>query len=293
MKPNDLINLIALGAIWGVSFMFIRVAAPEFGPVALMAMRVLLASLVLVPLVLARKALPEVTHNWKPIATLGVLHYAIPFCLFGYSMLTITGGLSAIINASSPLFAGVIAWLLLGERLNLSQGGGLIIGFAGVVVLVWDKLVVSADMALAILASVLAAFFYGLAAVLARKQLAGVSPTAVSAGSMVTASAILLPVSFWLWPDVAPSAEGWSMAVLLGVLCTAVAFLLYFRLIGNIGPTRAITVTFLVPVFAVLFGAIFIGEELTRSMIVGGAIILAGTALSTGLVAFRRQEFLR
>jgi drug/metabolite transporter (DMT)-like permease len=288
MKLSDFLNLIALGAIWGISFMFIRVAAPEFGPVALMAVRVVLASLVLVPLALARQALPEIASNWKPIATLGILHYAIPFCLFGYSMLTITGGLSAIINASSPLFAGVLAWLLLGERLDLARSSGLVIGFAGVVLLVWDKLVVSSGMAIAILASVLAAFFYGLAAVLAKKQLAGVSPTAVSAGSMVTASALLLPVSFWLWPAASPSFEGWIMAVLLGVLCTAIAFLLYFRLIANIGPTRAITVTFLIPVFAVIFGALFIGEQISASMIVGGAVILTGTALSTGLLAFRR-----
>ena len=104
---------------------------------------------------------------------------------------------------------------------------------------------------------------------------------------MITASAILLPTSFWLWPQASPSSDAWTMAVLLGVLCTAIAFLLYFRLIANVGPTKAITVTFLVPVFAVLFGALFIDEELTVSMITGGAVIMLGTALSTGLLTRR------
>jgi drug/metabolite transporter (DMT)-like permease len=288
MKTRDLLNLVVLGAIWGISFMFIRVSAPEFGAVALMAVRVLLASLVLLPVMAAHKALPEIIANWRPIALMGVLHYAIPFCLFAYSMLTITGGLSAIINASSPLFAGVIAWILLGERPTASRTSGLFIGFTGVVILVWDKLVLNdGTTILAIGASVLAAFFYGLAAVLAKKQLTGVSPTAVSTGSMVTASAVLLPASFWFVPAIAPSASAWAMAILLGVLCTAIAFLLYFRLIANIGPTRAITVTFLIPVFAVLFGALFIGEQLTRPMIIGGVVVLLGTALSTGLLKFR------
>jgi drug/metabolite transporter (DMT)-like permease len=288
MKTRDLLNLISLGAIWGISFMFIRVAAPEFGAVGLMAVRVVTASLILLPLLLARDAIPEVLANWKPIALMGVLHYAIPFCLFAYSMLTITGGLSAIINASSPLFAGAIAWVILGERPDARRTAGLIIGFTGVVVLVWDKLAIDlGTMGPAIGASVLAAFFYGLAAVLAKKQLTGVSPTAVATGSMITASAILLPTSFWLWPQASPSSDAWTMAVLLGVLCTAIAFLLYFRLIANVGPTKAITVTFLVPVFAVLFGALFIDEELTVSMITGGAVIMLGTALSTGLLTRR------
>jgi len=289
MNIRDTLNLVLLGALWGVAFLFIRVAAPEFGPVALMEVRMIMAAAVLLPLVLARQALPEITANWRSIALMGVLHYAVPFCLFAYAMLTLTGGFSAIINASSPLFAGIVAQILLGERLPGARVAGLVVGFAGVVVLVWDKLTFgSGPVVLAIAASVLAAFFYGLAAVLAKKQLAGVSPVAVSAGSMSAAALILLPAALWLWPEQAPAPFAWSMSIVLGLFCTSLAFLLYFRLIANVGPTRAITVTFLIPIFAVLFGAIFLGEPLTMPMILGGLVVLAGTSLSTGLVTLDR-----
>jgi drug/metabolite transporter (DMT)-like permease len=286
MSLRDTLNLIALGALWGASFLFIRVAAPEFGPIALMEVRVVLACAVLLPLVFARRALPEIAANWRPIALMGVLHYALPFCLYAYSMLTLTGGFSAIINASSTLFAGIMAWILLRERLSPPRILGLVIGFAGVVVLVWDKLTIgSGPMFLAVAASVLAAFFYGYAAVLARKQLSGVSPIAVSSGSMVSAALVLLPGAIWLWPETTPTVAGWSMASALGVFCTAIAFLMYFRLIANVGPTRAITVAYLIPVFAVVFGTVFVGETINLTMVIGGIIVLMGTSLSTGLIS--------
>jgi drug/metabolite transporter (DMT)-like permease len=222
---------------------------------------------------------------------MGVLHYAIPFSLFAYSMLTLSAGYSSVINASAPLFAGLVAWFLLGERLNASRATGLVIGIVGVAFLVCNKFSAgpgSGSVVPAVLASVLAAFCYGLAAVLAKKNLAGVDPIAVAGGSMVVAALVLLPLSFLLWPATVPSLDAWSMAAVLGVVCTAVAFVLYFRLISAIGPSRAITVTFLIPFFAVVFGALFIDEQITASMVVGGLVIILGTALSTGLVDLQR-----
>jgi drug/metabolite transporter (DMT)-like permease len=287
MRPRDLIILVTLGVLWGVSFLFIRVAAPEFGAVALMAVRVVMATLVLLPLLVTRGDVNEVVRHWRPILLIGVLHYALPFCLFAYAMLTLTSGFAAIINASSPLFAGAVACVWLSERLTAVRIAGLLVGFAGVVILVWDKAELnSGPAALAIGAAVLAAACYGLAAVLAKRQLAGVSPVAISAGSMLAASFVLVPLATWHWPATMPSTRAWVMAALLGFACTAIAFLLYFRLIANVGPTRAITVTFLIPVFAILFGAVFLDEPLSASMIVGGAVILLGTAMSTGLLAW-------
>ena len=285
MKTSDLINLFVLGALWGLSFLFIRVAALEFGPVALIELRVLLATLVLVPFLLRQRGMDEVLANWRPIALLGVLHYAIPFCLFAYAMLTLTGGYSAIINASSPMFAGAVAWILMGERLSTARILGLVVGFLGVAILVWDETTLNAaSVAPASAAAVAASFCYGLAAVLVRKQLAGVSSTAISAGSMSVASLVLAPMTIICWPSESPSAVAWAAACSLGVFCTAIAFALYFRLIRSVGPTRAITVTFLSPVFAVLFGALFIGEAITAPMIAGGAVVLLGTAMATGIV---------
>ena len=287
MRARDLMILVCLGVLWGVSFIFIRVAAPEFGPIALMAVRVVLATIVLIPLLVSRGGVAEVVTYWRPILLIGLLHYALPFCLFAYAMLALTGGFAAIINASSPLFAGAVAWIWLGERLAAARIAGLVTGFAGVVILVWNEATVDiATAGPAIGAAVLASFCYGLAAVLAKRQLAGVSPTTVSAGSMLAASVALLPLAIWHWPSAMPSTSAWIMAALLGIACTAIAFVLYFRLIANVGPTKAITVTFLIPVFAVMFGVVLLEEPLSVSMVAGGAVILLGIAMSTGLLAW-------
>jgi drug/metabolite transporter (DMT)-like permease len=269
-----------------VSFIFIRVAAPEFGAIPLMAVRVVFATIVLIPLLVTRGGVAEVVMYWRPILLIGILHYALPFCLFAYAMLTLTGGFAAIINASSPLFAGAFTWIWLDERLPAVRIAGLVIGFAGVVILVQDKAALGpGSPLLAIGAAVLAAFYYGLAAVYAKRRLAGVSPVAVSAGSMLAASIVLLPLAVKYWPTAIPSNAAWAMAALLGFACTAIAFVFYFRLIASVGPTRAISVTFLIPVFAVLFGAVLLDEPLTASMVAGGAVILFGTAMSAGLLA--------
>jgi drug/metabolite transporter (DMT)-like permease len=286
MQLRDAMILVTLGLLWGASFLFIRVAVPEFGTFALIGLRVVLAAVVLLPLVLIRRQLREVLTHWRSIALIGVLHYAIPFCLYAYAMLTLSAGYSSLVNAAAPLFAGLVARLWLGERLDASRAAGLVLGLAGVALLVGDKLTMAGDQdAIAVSATLLAAFCYGFAAVMAKRRLAGVSPTAVAGGSMSAAAIALLPLSVWLWPDLPPSANAWGMAALLGVICTAVAFVLYFRLIASVGPSKSITVTFLIPLFAVAFGALFLGEKVTASMIAGGAVIIIGTALATGLVS--------
>ena len=286
MKTRDIFDLTMVAALFGGAFLFMRVAAPAFGAIPLIAVRLVLAALILIPIVLARKGMSEIVQHWRPITVLAVLHYALPFCLFAYALLTLTGSFTAIINASSPLFAGLVAWVWIGERLPAVRIVGLLIGFAGVVLLVWDKVDVTFDSAaIATVAAMSASFCYGLAAVLAKKHLSGVSPLAVSAGSMLAGAIMLLPFAVWLWPDTAPSANAWFMVAALGVLSTAVAFVLYFRLIASVGPTKAITVTFLIPIFAVVFGALLLDEPITFSMLAGGAVILLGTGLSTGLLS--------
>ena len=235
MNYQNFLRLLMLGALWGASFLFIRVAVPEFGAVALMAMRVTFAAMILVPL-LMHKHFPDVVAHWRPIVVMGVLHYAIPFSLFAYAMLTLSAGYTSIINASSPLFAGVVAWVWLGDRLPIGRIAGLVIGIAGVALLVWDQLAVgSGSITLAVAAAVVASFCYGFAAVIAKRYLANVNPVGVAGGSMVAAAILLLPMSYLFWPDVTPSADAWSMVVILGVFCTAAAFVLYFRLIAEIG----------------------------------------------------------
>lgn len=283
LKIKDIFDLIAVAALFGGAFLFMRVAAPEFGAIPLIEVRLAAATLILIPIIAVRGGMQEIARNWRPIVIMAVLHYALPFCLFAYALLTLTGGYTAIINASSPLFAGVIAWVWIGDRLQPVRIVGLLLGFAGVVVLVWDKVDMNLNAAgVSIAAAVSASFCYGLAAVLMKRNLTGVAPISVAAGSIAMATIILLPLAIWFWPDNTPSLKAWVMTAALGIACTAVAFVLYFRLIASVGPTKAITVTFLVPVFAVVMGALMLGEPITASMIVGGAIILLGTGLSTG-----------
>jgi len=285
MKRRDILDLLTLGLLWGLGFLLIRLAVPEFGAIVLIEVRMLLAAAILLPLVIARRRAAEMLSHWRPIALMGLIHYAVPFCLFAWAMLTLPAGYSSIVNAASPLFAGIIARIWIGERLAASRAVGLVLGISGVAILAWDKLFAgSIANSLALAAAVGGAFCYGFAAVLAKRKLADVSPTAVAGGSMAAAGLILLPLSIWLWPVQAPAAEAWAMSAILGVLCTAIAFVLYFRLIASAGPSRAISVTFLVPVFAVILGALFANEAVTVSMVIGGLVIALGTALAVGIL---------
>jgi drug/metabolite transporter (DMT)-like permease len=290
MKPSDIAELIALAAIWGASFLFMRIAVPEFGPLALTALRVGIATLCLLPLVLWHGHLPAICAHWQAIAIVGLFNSALPFVLFGIAALAINAGLSSIFNATAPLWGAVIAWLWMRDKLSASRVLGLFIGFLGVVFLAWNKASfkpgehgVSAGLAIG--ACLLATLCYGFSANYTKRRLTGVPPLAVAAGSQAAATAALLLPALWLAPHTMPSATSWGSVVVLALLCTAVAYVLFFRLIAHIGAPRAITVTYLIPVFAVLWGALFLREEITLSMAAGCAVILVGTALASGLVA--------
>ncbi len=289
MKARDVFELLLLAALWGASFLFLRVSVPEFGPVALIEVRVVLAAAFLVPILMMRSGFADLKAYWKPIFALGTLNTALPFCLFAYSTLYLTGGFAAIINATSPLFGAIVAWLWLSDRLGASRIAGLVIGFAGVVILVWDKISLTFEgTGPAVLAAMLGAALYGVAANYTKRYLSGVAPLAVSTGSLIAAALLLFPAAVWLWPSDPVSTRAWLAVVVMGIASTAIAYLLYFHLIANVGPARAISVTYLIPGFAVLFGALFLDESLTLNMIIGCAVILAGTALATGLVTVFR-----
>lgn len=285
MRPRDVVELVALAALWGASFLFMRIAAPAFGPVALVFLRLAGAALLLVPMLAARGELASLRAHWRTIAVVGVMNSALPFLCFAYAALSITAGLSAILNSATPLFAAVVAWLWLGDRMTRWRIVGLAIGFAGVLWLGWDK----ADFkpggsAWAIAACLLATMSYAIAPNLTKRHLGGVPPLAVAAGSQFTAAILLaLPAMLW-WPPAAPSVHDWLAAALLAIFCTGVAYILYFRLIANAGPTNAVAVTYLIPLFAVLWGGIFLSEQVTLPVVVGCAIIFLGTALATGVL---------
>ena len=285
MKGADVGELLALAALWGASFLFTRMSAAAFGPFALVAVRVTGAALFLLPLLLLRGQVGELRRHWRAIFVVGITNSALPFVLFSYAALSFTAGLSAIFNAAAPLFGALIAWLWLKDRLTPMRVLGLVIGFAGVLWLAWDKARFNpGGSGWAVLACVAATLLYGLSASLAKRHLGGVAPLAVAAGSQLSAAlALAIPAALW-WPTTAPSSAAWLTAALLAVLCTGVAYVMYFRLIAHVGPANAIAVTFLVPAFAVLWGWLILGERLNGSMLFGCAVILLGTSLATGLV---------
>ena len=286
MKPRDLIDLVCLASLWGASFLFMRIAAPAFGPIPLIELRVAIAALVLAPLLAARGDTTPLIRHWRPLFVLGLLNTALPFCLFAFSTLHLTGGLAAILNSTSPLWGALIAWAWLGQRPSASGGVGLLLGFAGVALLARDKLDAGAqEPLLAISAALLGAILYGVAAGYSRRTLADTEPLAIATGSQIAAAIMLLPAAVVLWPQDAVSASAWWAAIIMGVASTALAYFLYFRLIASVGPAKAITVTYLIPMFAMLWGALFIDEAVTATMVTGCAVILAGTALATGVIA--------
>ena len=284
MKLRDLFDFTLLAALWGASFLFMRIAAPAFGPIAIADLRTTIAALVLLALLAWRGGAAELAPNALRFLALGAFNSAIPFTLFAYAALSITAGLASILNATVPLFGALVAWLWLRDKLNGQQWIGLAIGFAGVL---W----LSADSAsfkpggggLAIAAALVASLSYGISGSMVKRYFAHIRPLAVATGSQLAATALLLPLTFFHFPPVMPSVLDWLALIALGVFCTGFAYALYFRLIARIGPTKTMAVTFLIPAFAIVWGTLFLDESITPVMLGGCAVILIGTALATQL----------
>jgi len=285
MRGRDLVDLVALGFLWGASFLFMRIAGPEFGAFALVEVRVAIAALVLLPMLFAQGLGSELTDNWATLGVLGVHNTALPFLLLTWATLFLSAGIAGILNATAPIFAAVIAWAWLGEKLTISRSAGLLVGTVGVWLLVRDKVGASmGDTTLAVIAALGGSFLYGIGGNFTRRYASRIKPLAIAAGSQVGAALVLLPVAVVTWPDTPISTTAWAAAITMGLFSTALAYILYFRLIANTGPTNAITVTYLIPLFAMVLGALVIDEPITGSMLAGCAVILLGTALATGLL---------
>lgn len=292
-KQPWLIEFILLGAIWGASFLFMHLGAAEFGALPTAGVRVAIAAAFLLPLLLARRQMPALARHWKKILFLGMLNSGIPFACYSYALMSISTGLSALLNATVPLFGALVAWAWLGDRPHRLKILGLLIGFVGVAMLAWGKASFKPDASglssgWAVVACLVACLCYGISASFTRRYLAGVPSLAVATGSQIGASLGLALPTLWLWPSAVPSMTAWLALLAVGVLCTGVAYVLFFRLIEKVGAASTLTVTFLIPVFAVIYGLLFLGEVVTPWMLTCGAVILCGTALSLDLFKLRR-----
>jgi len=285
-------EFILLAAIWGSSFLFTRLGAAEFGALATAGVRVTVAAIFLTPVLLARGLGPTLQRHWQKILFLGLLNSGIPFACYAYALLSITTGLSALLNATVPLFGALVAWLWLRDQPHGLKNLGLLIGFVGVAMLAWGKASFKPDASglssgWAVVACLVATSCYGIAASYTRRYLAGVSSLVVATGSQIGAALGLALPTVLFWPSQTPSLTAWAALLVVGVLCTGIAYVLYFRLIDKMGAARSLTVTFLIPVFAVIYGVIFLGESVTAWMLMCGVIILAGTALSVDVFKWR------
>lgn len=286
-------EFMLLSSLWGASFLFTRLGATEFGPLPTAGLRATLATLFLWPLLVHQGQWPVLRRHWRPILLAGLVNSALPFALFAWAVLHITTGLTSILNATVPLFGALLAWLWLGERINRLRWLGLALGFVGVALLAWRTpggAGFKSDSALwAMAACLLAATCYAVGASYAVRYLKGLPALVITTGSQLGAALGLALPTLWFWPAHMPSLRAWGAITAIAVLCTGIAYILYFRLIAHAGPSRALAVTFLAPVFAVFYGAVFLQERVTLWMVGCGLVIVCGTLLSTGLVMARNS----
>jgi drug/metabolite transporter (DMT)-like permease len=289
MKPIHYAALTLLGAVWGASFLFIGVAAPEFGPLRLMFLRVLIAGLIMfiVAYLTQRPAdlssILRLRENWRIYLIIGLLNSALPFTLIAFSELRLTASLAAILNSTTPLFTALIAAAWGSERLTGRKVWGVLLGVIGVVVLVGGApLAIGPAELVAVLASLLAALSYGTATVYAAKHITGL-PAAYASTVQLLAAAVWLAIPGALVaPATRPSSAAIAALAALILLSTTFAYLLYFYLLKNVGPTRTASVTFLVPVFGSVWAIIFLRESFSAGMVLGMAIILFSVGLVVG-----------
>lgn len=291
MTLRNLLELLLLASLWGASFIFMRIGTPEFGPVLFMALRTLTASLFLLPIVFFSKKQSEFNGYKTKIFIVGIFNTAIPFVLFGYATLTLSGGLTSVLNATTPMFGAIVAYLWFRDKMTISASFGLLVGFVGVYLLMLDKITLGQqNILLPTLAALSASLCYGISASYTKKYLTGLSSTVLASGSQISATLVLLPISLFFIPAQLPSTSAIMSVLLLGVLCTGVAYIIFFHLIANLGPARAISVTYLIPAFGLLWGSIFLDEVITSSMIIGCGFILTGVALATGLLKLANNK---
>jgi drug/metabolite transporter (DMT)-like permease len=267
-----------LGAIWGASFLFMRVAARDFGPFPLVEARLFLGALILFPF-LWRARSQFTPRLVLKLAGIAAINSALPFLLFAWAAERAAAGIGAIANATAVLFTALVALLFYGEPIGKRRWLGLAMGFGGVVVLASDR-VGGVGVEHAALAGTAAALLYGVGANLIRRQLVGVPAGAVAATTLLCAAALIFPLAWVTWPSVPIPVTSWLCVLLLGVMCTGVAFVVYYRLISRIGAPRAATVTYAVPLFGVFWAWLVLGEPLTPTMAIAGALVLGGVALS-------------
>lgn len=284
MQRRDLAELLLLSVLWGSAYLFMRAAVPAFGPAPLIALRMGIAAALLLPLLGWRGGLGQLRAHPRQLLVLAVPFTALPFLMLGFAAQHLTAGLLAVLNATAPLFAALLAHFVYRERLGRWRGAGLLIGFGGVALLTAGSVALRSTLGLvAVGAVLLTSALWALGANYARRRLGGMDNVALTVGSLAVAALALAPLAAATWPATPPPLCAWLEVGFLGVGSSALGFLLYYRLLRRVGPVRAMSVTFLNPVVALAAGALYLGEAVSLQTLAGAAVVLAGTALSLGL----------
>jgi drug/metabolite transporter (DMT)-like permease len=282
MTLRQLAMLLGLAALWGASFLFMRVAVPEFGPVVLADARVAVAGAALLAYAAVIGARPALRARWRDYLLLGTINAALPFSLLAAAQLEIEASLAAVLNAMAPLCGAIAGAVWLGNRVTHPAKAGLVLGVAGVALVVGlAPFTIDLAFVLAVLACLAAAFAYGIGANLVRVRFADEPPLTLAIGQQLGAAAVLLPLIPAVPVRGAPDAVDVACLLALALASTGVAYLLYFRLLGELGATGGMTVIFVVPVFGVLWAALFLGETIHLATVLGGIVILASVFLIT------------
>jgi drug/metabolite transporter (DMT)-like permease len=284
MRPRDFAGLALLGALWGGSFLFIRVAVPALGPFLLVELRVGLAATALLLYALAAGRVPKIRSRWRSFLILGFLNAAVPFSLISAAEIHLTASLAAILNSSTVMFTAMVAAIWMGDVLTASKLVGIVLGIVGVTVLVgWDPIPLNGVVLLSVAAMLVASLSYALGATYVKSSFSGIPPLGMAIGQLGAATALLLPSSVISFPGEVPSSAMIFSMLGLALLSTAAAYLIYFRLIENVGPTSTVTVTLLVPVFGLVFGVLLLDEPFGPGTLAGLGIILSSVVLTTGV----------
>jgi drug/metabolite transporter (DMT)-like permease len=288
MDTRDLGALLLLSALWGASFIYIRVAVPALGPFVLVELRVGLAAVALALCAALVGRLPKLRGRWRQFALLGAVNVAIPFSLISTAEINLTASLAAILNSTTVMFTAVVAAVWMGDALTARKLVGVALGIVGVTVLVgWDPIAMNWAVALSVGAMLAASLAYALGSVYAKRTFADSPPLAIASGQLTAAAMLMLPLAAVSAPEQSPSTIVVLSVLGLALPSTAVAYMLYFRLIANVGPTSTSTVTLLVPLFGLLFGVVLLDEPVGVGTLAGLVLILSSVTLITGLGATR------
>lgn len=290
MSSADALRLILLSSLWGLSFIFMRVAAPEFGAVPLVLVRMGVGALLLLPLLMSLRYLRLIWQHKGALLLLGLVNHVLPFSLLALATTRLEAGFTSLLNATTPIFTALIGALFFATPIQRQQYVGLALALLGVYVLSADRL----DFALGgdgwfIIAVMGATFCYGIAGNYSKTRLGHLPTRVLAAGSCAMSALMLLIPGLLLWPSEPITPLAWGNALALASLSTTVAFLLYFGLLASAGATTTSTVTFLVPVSALIWGYLLLGETLNLQIMSGMVITLVGTAIATKLLRVKRR----